>query len=201
MIFNRVHGFARHTDPLGQFGLRQLRILPGNVGYIDMSNFAHIDFENETDPVKAAVDSVLTLVEPADGLIIDLRDNGGGAPSLVGYLVSAFTSRSAQIYNTFQYRGGQTSEAPAQFHSSPELDEPLYILTSSRTASAAEALPYTLQAAGRAVIVSPASLPSVSVPLSSMLSSEASSSRSTKAISCSISCGTQALRVRASGPT
>ena len=135
------------------WGFRQVRILPGNVGYIEMSNFAHIDFEKETDSVKAAVDSVLTLVEPADGLIIDLRDNGGGAPSLVGYLVSAFTPREAEIYNSFQYRGGQISEAPAQYYSSPELDEPLYILTSSRTASAAEALPYTLQAAGRAVIV------------------------------------------------
>lgn len=135
------------------WGFRQVRILPGNVGYIDMSNFANIEFGNEDDAVKAAADSVLKLVEPADGLIIDLRNNGGGAPSLVGYLVSAFTPRDARIYNTFQYRGGQISEAPAQFYTNPELDEPLYILTSSRTASAAEALPYTLQAAGRAIIV------------------------------------------------
>ncbi|WP_296722364.1 S41 family peptidase [Erythrobacter sp.] len=135
------------------WGFRQVRILPGNVGYIGMTNFAHIDFANESDAVKAAVDSVLKLVEPADGLIIDLRDNGGGAPSLVGYLVSAFTPRDAEIYNTFRYRAGQNSEAPAQYYQRPELDEPLFILTSSRTASAAEALPYTLQAAGRAVVV------------------------------------------------
>lgn len=135
------------------WGFRRIDILPGNVGYIEMTNFAHIDFGDESDAVKKAVDSVLKFVEPADGLIIDLRDNGGGAPSLVGYLVSAFTPPDAQIYNTFQFRGGQANEAPAQFYSSPEMHEPLYILTSSRTASAAEALPYTLQAAGRSVIV------------------------------------------------
>lgn len=135
------------------WGFRQVRILPGNVGYVEITNFAHIDFENDSDPVKAAVDSVLAVIEPADGLIIDLRNNGGGAPSLVGYIVSAFTAREADIYNSFQFRDGRSSEAPVQFHPRTELDEPLYILTSSRTASAAEALPYTLQAAGRAVIV------------------------------------------------
>ena len=135
------------------WGFRQVRILPGNIGYIELTNFAPIDFENDADAVKVATDSALKVVEPADGLIIDLRDNGGGAPSLVGYLVSAFVARDAEVYNTFQYRDGRASEAPGLFHPSIEPDEPLYILTSSRTASAAEALPYTLQAAGRAVVV------------------------------------------------
>lgn len=135
------------------WGIRSVRHLPGNVGYVELSDFGHIDFDNPEDPVKKAADSVLRLLEPADALIVDIRANGGGAPSLVGYLVSAFAARDADIYNTFRFRGGQANEAPAVAFPSPELDEPLYILTSPRTASAAESFAYTLQAAGRAVIV------------------------------------------------
>ena len=66
------------------------------------------------------------------------------------YLVSAFTPADARIYNVFHSREGTISEAPSVYRANPRLDVPVYILTSARTGSAAEALPYTLQAAGRA---------------------------------------------------
>lgn len=135
------------------YGFRQVSILPGNIGYVDMTNFANIDFDDPADPARRAVDAALALVADADAIIIDLRDNGGGAPSMVGYLTSAFTPPGAEIYNQFQYRGGEASEAPAIYHPSPRLDVPLFVLTSGRTGSAGEAFPYTVQAAGRATVV------------------------------------------------
>lgn len=135
------------------YGWREVAVLPGNIGYVDLRFFGHIEFDDPADPVRRAADAALSFLSQADAVIIDVRHNGGGAPSMVGYLASAFTRPGADIYNVFHSREGTESEAPAQHHPAPRLDAPLYILTSRRTGSAAEALPYTLQAAGRATVV------------------------------------------------
>ena len=151
---------ARPINPMearGHYGFRRVEILPGNVGYIELRQFSNIDFDNPDDPARRAADAALSFVADADAVIFDLRDNGGGAPSMVGYLTSAFTPANAPIYNVFHSREGTESEAPAVFHLNPRLDVPVYVLISGRTGSAGEAFPYTLQGAGRATIVGDAS--------------------------------------------
>jgi len=135
------------------YGIVAARQLPGNVGLIDMRMFAHIDFDDPNDPAKKAIDAALLLTSGSDALIIDLRDNGGGSPAMVGYLASAFTPRGADIYNTFLSREGTDTEAPRVPYATPNLTQPVYILISGRTGSAAEAFAYTMKNAGRAVIV------------------------------------------------
>lgn len=138
------------------YGFREVKLLPGGVGYIQLSQFA--DFDAEGDPAKAAADAALALVANADALIIDLRDNGGGSPAMVGYLVGHFAPEGANIYNTFKSRGPDEHETPpAPPKTGRRLDTPLYVLTSGRTGSAAEAFSYTLQQAKRGVIVGEAS--------------------------------------------
>ena len=146
---------AGDFDPfsLVNYGFSGAEILPGNVGVITMRLFANIDFSDPEDRARRAADAALAMVANTDAVIFDLRNNGGGAPSMVGYLVSAFTKADADIYNTFHSRQGTRSEKPGVFHAKPRLETPLYILTSGRTGSAAEAMPYTLQAAKRATIV------------------------------------------------
>ncbi|GAA0643549.1 S41 family peptidase [Brevundimonas lenta] len=139
------------------YGFRKVEVLPGNVGYIDLRQFYNIDFDNPADPARRAADAALDFLADADAIIFDLRDNGGGAPSMVGYLTSAFTPADAPIYNIFHSREGTESEAPAVFRPNPRLDVPVYVLISGRTGSAAEAFPYTLQGARRATIVGEAS--------------------------------------------
>jgi hypothetical protein len=141
----------------GHYGFRGVQILPGNIGYIDLRQFSDIDFDDPKDPARAAADAALSFISGSDAVIFDLRDNGGGAPSMVGYLASAFTPANAPIYNVFHSREGTESEAPEVYHPDPRLTVPVYILTSARTGSAAEAFPYTMQAARRAVIVGEAS--------------------------------------------
>lgn len=151
---------ARPANPgemRGNFGFRKVEILPGNVGYIDLRQFSNIDFDNPADPARRAADSALAFVADTDAVIFDLRDNGGGAPSMVGYLTSAFTPADAPIYNVFHSREGTESEAPDVFHPNPRLEVPVYVLISGRTGSAGEAFPYTLQGARRATIVGEAS--------------------------------------------
>ncbi|MBZ6378192.1 hypothetical protein B5C34_01080 [Pacificimonas flava] len=143
----------RERERRAGWGFTQASILPGNIALIEMSGFADIDFADPADPARGAADAALKLTADADAVIFDLRQNGGGSPAMVGYLVSAFTSADADIYNVFHSREGTESEAPGEFHPRPDLKRPVYILTSKLTASAAEAFPYTLQAADRATIV------------------------------------------------
>ncbi|MEM8827434.1 MAG: S41 family peptidase [Pseudomonadota bacterium] len=134
------------------WGFAETAILPGNLGLIEITAFSHFEFDDADSPVRRAADSALALTAEADALIFDLSDNGGGSPHMVGYLVSAFTTRD-DIYNVFQFRDGTSSEAPATPYAAPFDARPIYILTSGRTASAAEAFAYTMQAAGLATVV------------------------------------------------
>ena len=135
----------------GGQGFRAVQILPGNVGLIDMRMFA--DFDGADDPARKQADAALQLISGADAVIIDLRNNGGGSPAMVGYLVSAFVGPYADVYNRFHSREGESSEAPARPYAAPRLNVPVYVLTSARTGSAAEAFAYTMQAAKRAAII------------------------------------------------
>lgn len=159
----------------GGYGFAAVRILPGNIGYIDMRGFAH--FEPTGDQaVRRAADAALALVAGTDAVIFDLRENFGGSPAMVGYLIGHFTPDGAKIYNTFKTRGEPDGdEGPTvPITTQRRLETPLYVLTSGRTASAAESFAYTLQAAKRATVVGEASRgganPGGSAPLDDGLS-------------------------------
>lgn len=143
------------------YGVRALETLPGNLGYLDLRELPDLDFADPADPARRALDAALAVLAGSDAVILDLRGNGGGAPSSVGYLTSAFTARGAPIYNNFRWRRDgrieSASEAPEQWYPQPRLEVPLYVLISARTGSAAEALAYTLQAARRATVIGEAS--------------------------------------------
>ena len=138
----------------GGYGFVAVKVLPGNIGYIDMRGFA--DFAPTGDQAaRQAADAALALVAGTDALIFDMRDNGGGSAVMVGYLVGHFVPDGAKIYNTFKTRGEPDSdEAPiVPIKGQRRLDTPLYVLTTGRTASAAESFAYTLQAAKRATVI------------------------------------------------
>ncbi len=134
-------------------GVRRAEVLPGNLGYIDLREFASFEFGVAGQPGRETIEAALQLLAGVDALIIDLRDNGGGAPQMVGYLASAFVRKEADIFNSFHGRDRTMSEAPLDWYPQPRLDTPLFLLISARTASAAEAFAYTLQSAKRAIVV------------------------------------------------
>lgn len=135
------------------YGVRRAEVLPGNIGYLDLRGFAPFEFGVDGQPERQAIDAALQLLSGTDALIIDLRENGGGAPQMVGYLSSAFVEKGADIFNTFHGRDRTLSEAPLDWHPQPRLHTPLFLLTSGRTASAAEAFAYTMQSAKRAIVL------------------------------------------------
>jgi len=138
------------------YGFRAVEILPGALAVVRMSYFA--DFEGADGAAKQAADAAMAMTAGAEAVIFDLRENGGGSPAMVGYLVGHFVPEGARVYNTFKSRGPDADERPtAAPKAGRRLELPLYVLVSGRTASAAESFSYTLQAARRAVVVGEAS--------------------------------------------
>ena len=133
------------------FGFAEVKILPGNIGYIDLHQFAPIGMAEKT--ARAALD----FISGTDAVIFDMRKNSGGEPSMVQFLISHFLDPSEPvIINTFVSR---SREYPDELKSLPfhpsgfRPDVPMMVLTGPRSGSAGEAFPYHLQALGRATIV------------------------------------------------
>ncbi len=130
-------------------GVEKIERLDGNVMLLDLRVFPPV--EMGADVFAAA----MTVVAQGDALIIDLRENGGGAETadlLTGYLVepgSPLTGSYDRPSDTRRYASSPVWVPGRRFGS----EKPLYILTSRRTFSAAEAFAYNLQALGRATVV------------------------------------------------
>lgn len=113
-------------------------ILPQNVGYIRYSSF--------TVPIgEGNLDQALHYLAPCDGLIIDVRDNGGGMLTAVETLVSRFiTERTLAGYISHKTGPGHddfSKPYPYYFEPAPQgrilWGKPVVVLTSRGTFSAA----------------------------------------------------------------
>ncbi|MBV8687266.1 MAG: S41 family peptidase [Alphaproteobacteria bacterium] len=115
-------------------GLVALKLLPGNVRYMDTDGFVWAG-----PTTAAAYDNAMRFLAGGDAVIIDLRHNGGGSPDAVQYLVSHFVAPDTPLM-TF-YMGANPAEKVTALKTLPAgrlVGKPLYVLTSGRTASAAE---------------------------------------------------------------
>lgn len=127
-------------------GFTDVRILPGNIGYLKLDMFPPVDVCGET-----AIASMKSLSR-ADSLIIDLRDNSGGQPEMVMFLAGWLFDKPVFFYNP------REDDAARMWTRSPMAGsglagKPVYVLTSSRTWSAAEHFSYDLKMLHRATIV------------------------------------------------
>lgn len=133
---------ARRTN----HGFKKLEILEGNIGYLELTGFASAEVAGET-----AV-SAMAFFANVDALVIDLRANGGGDPSMLQLLCSYFFAERT-LLNRFERRGVAQLE---EYWTLPHVpgkklvDVPLFVLTSNRTFSCAEEFSYDLRNLERA---------------------------------------------------
>lgn len=131
----------------------QVKRLDGNVGYLHVASF--VPPEN----FKPRADRAMRDLADTQALIIDMRDNGGGHPASVAYLVSFFLDPDQPVHiNDLMWRDrGTTSFRTEAFWSSRTpvsyLAKPVYVLVGPRTYSAGEEFAYDLQALKRATVV------------------------------------------------
>ncbi len=136
-----------------QFGLENVEILDGNVGLMDLRAFVPVDVRGVQEAVAAAMDSL----SGTDALIIDLRRNTGGEPAMVQLLASYLFGPEPVHLGSIYWRPADRTEEFWTLRDLPGArygpERPVYVLTSSRTFSAAEAFAYDLKHLGRATLV------------------------------------------------
>jgi C-terminal processing protease CtpA/Prc len=131
------------------FGFRRLEIMEGNIGYLDLTGFSGLDQAAET------IIAAMNFLANSNAVIIDLRDNGGGSPFTIQIISSYFLEEYTYL-NSFKWRGEDIIKQFWTLRYVPGkkmYDTDLYILTSSRTFSAAEEFTYNLKNLKRATIV------------------------------------------------
>lgn len=108
----------------------------GNIGYINYSSFA-------SDIADSDLDFMLKSYRDTKGLIIDLRQNGGGSISNVFTLISRFVSSSTPMYQSYLKNGpGPLDfEGPQIAYAEPNgnyqyLNKPIVLLTDRGSYSA-----------------------------------------------------------------
>ncbi|WP_309102803.1 S41 family peptidase [Microbacterium sp.] len=113
-------------------------------------------FDDASRPVHARLaDACLAQLEECDGVVIDVRGNPGGWPTMVEHILAPLLAPDPVHIVTFRSAGSPDHEAwtrpDGRF---PRLrDLPLVVLLDERTASAAESLAYAVQTTGRGTVV------------------------------------------------
>lgn len=132
------------------YGFTEVKVLNGNIGYLNLRMFA------DTTYAKSAATAAMNFLYNTNAIIIDLRENGGGVPSMMQLLSSYFTDAEPVLLSNFYER---ETDAKTQLFTFETIEgkrmanKPLYILTSKNTFSAAEAFTYTLKHLDKAVVV------------------------------------------------
>ncbi|WP_312117337.1 S41 family peptidase [Brevibacillus reuszeri] len=117
----------------------------GSVGYISLETFGSegaIQFRDKLEEFKRSG-------KPMNGLIVDLRDNGGGYLSTARDIASLFMEDGLLMYTT--NRNGV--EVETWVHNGRDIGAPVIILVNSGTASASELLSGALRDHGIAKLV------------------------------------------------
>ena len=147
---------AEHASPFFRdalaknFGLTKLEILPGNVGYLEVSGFMGVDGFEE------ALGDAMRFLARTDAILIDVRRNGGGNGEMSHLLFSHFLP--ATPVPTIRVKSREAAEtvtrmSVADVPGPRRTDVPLYVLTSRGTGSAAEEFSFVLKNQHRATLV------------------------------------------------
>jgi hypothetical protein len=137
------------NDLTGNMGLEKVETLEGNLGLLE---FSYFDSSREA---HQKISDAMNRLADTDALVIDLRRCRGGASNAITLLMSYFFDKSIHLSDAYDRVLGQTNsfwslaEVPGRRYGQKEV----YILTSSRTFSAAEDISYTLKNLKRATIV------------------------------------------------
>lgn len=128
-------------DNVPYFGM-----LKGNIGYIKLSDFT----QGAGKEVKRAIEQLKK--EGATKVILDLRDNPGGLLNEAVNVSNVFIDQGKEVVNT---KGKVTdwNKAYNALNPSTDLQIPVAVITSSRSASAAEIVSGVIQDYDRGVLV------------------------------------------------
>lgn len=143
-------GLPRRVSRDTNLGWARVEVLPGNIGYVKLNSF------NPTPGAMEIAAGGLAFLRFCDALIFDLRDNGGGSPEMIAFISSYLFDKKTLLNRFYNRREDATTETwTSEKIAGTRFDKnlPVYVLTSSRTFSAAEEFTYNLKNLKRATIV------------------------------------------------
>jgi carboxyl-terminal processing protease len=133
-------------DEIKQPNVSYYGMVDGNMGYIKLDKF----LENSAEEVTTAL-TALKKNNP-NGIILDLRSNGGGILQEAVKIVNLFVAKDVEVVS----QKGKIAEKNATYNtvSTPlEPNLPLVVLVNSHSASASEIVAGSLQDLDRAIII------------------------------------------------
>lgn len=127
----------------------KLEILSNNIGYIKFGAFPPPDICGPT------VVAAMNFVAHTDALIFDLRENHGGDPNMVEFMISYLFRDSTHINDLTNRHENETHQYwTLPWTPGPRfVDQPVYVLTSHQTFSGGEEFTFDLKTQKRATIV------------------------------------------------
>ena len=132
------------------FGFVRVERLAGNIGYVDFRAFMPPAVAGDT----AA--AAMTFLASCDAVVFDMRQNGGGDPSMVAFITSYLFGPQPVHLNDFYNRPQNETRQSWTLPYVPGrrlTNKDVYVLTSSRTFSGAEEFTYNLKHLKRATVV------------------------------------------------
>lgn len=138
------------SEQYRNFHILKAERLPGNFGYIKLNDFPPAEFAGET------IIGALQYLANTNALIFDIRNNGGGYPSMVALIISYLLEPNPQLLTSIYER---KEDKVFQNWTLPYVPgkifpkKPVYVLTSRRSASGAEEFAYALKMQKRALII------------------------------------------------
>ncbi len=145
-LFLARRGTSVGTDPLGRVSPQSKTVitgeLPGGLGYIRLGNF--------TDPnLVAEVRAALESMRRKEGIVLDLRGNGGGLTRSADEIGNLLVGPGKEAGRDAS-GAGEVSQITGG--DGAMTDSPLTVLVDGQTGSAAERLARTLTNTGRAAL-------------------------------------------------
>jgi retinol-binding protein 3 len=133
------------------YGFEKIERLPGNIGYLDLRGFF------PPDEGGATAVAAMNVLSNSDAVIVDLRQNGGGDPSMIQLITTYFFDEPTHL-NDLHWRT-TSGERVDQFWTLPHVSGrrmpkvPLFVLTSKFTFSGGEEFANNLRALKRATLI------------------------------------------------
>lgn len=130
-------------------GFEKVEHLHPNIGYLKINQFAEPQF------CAPAAIAAMNFLEHSDVLVFDLRDNRGGAPSMVALICTYLFGESTHLDDVYDREKNTTEQSwtlpyvPGKSFAG----KPVFVLTSKKTFSAAEEFSFDLKNLKRATLV------------------------------------------------
>lgn len=147
MTFNDSEGRPQSVTLIRRFTEFQrkvtARLLPHNTGYIELTGFG--------PEIEREFEAVMQTMQGTRGLVLDLRNNGGGFVTTVTQVASYFFTEETDLGEFVTRQGRATRRRTQRLRT--VYREPLIVLVSARSASGSEIFAAAMQERKRALVL------------------------------------------------